>query len=132
MMRGNPPRRADDLRYTRQHEWLEVVEGVVTVGIAPYAADALGDVVFLDLPMRGAVVTAGSPCGEIESTKSVRELYSPVTGEVVEVNEDARADPSLVNRSPYDHGWLLRLTYKPPLPESLTCAEYRAFCGVNR
>ena len=97
-----------DLQYTAEHEWLTTGDPA-TIGITATAAEALGDVVYLELPEVGAQVTAGAVCGEIESTKSVSEIYSPVTGTVVEVNQDAVADPSVVNTDPYGDGWLLRV-----------------------
>lgn len=104
------------LQYTAEHEWLAIADGVATVGITAFAADALGDVVYVDLPDVGAGVTAGQPCGELESTKSVSDLYSPVDGEVVEVNPDVADAPDLLNQSPYD-AWLLkiRVTGEPAL-----------------
>lgn len=97
-----------ELQYTAEHEWVTTGDPA-TIGITANAADALGDVVYLELPEVGSQVTAGAVCGEIESTKSVSEIYSPVTGTVVEVNEDAVGDPSLVNSDPYGRGWLLRV-----------------------
>ena len=89
------------LRYSKEHEWLSVAEdGVATVGITEYAANALGDVVYAQFPAVGDTVTAGESCGELESTKSVSDLYSPVDGEVVEANQDVVDDPSLVNSAP--------------------------------
>lgn len=98
----------ENLRYTADHEWLRSGEPA-TVGITATAVEALGDIVFLELPEVGAQVTAGEPCGEIESTKSVSELISPVDGTVVEVNGDAVADPELVGSDPYGRGWLVRV-----------------------
>ena len=97
-----------ELQYTAEHEWVTTGDPA-TIGVTANAADALGDVVYLELPEVGSQVTAGSVCGEIESTKSVSELYSPVTGTVVETNEEVVADPSLVNSDPYGRGWLLRV-----------------------
>lgn len=97
-----------ELQYTAEHEWVTTGDPA-TIGITANAAEALGDVVYLELPEVGSQVTAGTVCGEIESTKSVSEIYSPVTGTVVEVNEDAVGDPSLVNSDPYGQGWLLRV-----------------------
>jgi glycine cleavage system H protein len=98
------------LRYSKEHEWLSAAEdGVSTIGITEFAANALGDVVYADLPAVGTEVTAGETCGELESTKSVSELYSPVTGEVVEINEDVVNDPSLVNSAPFEGGWLFKV-----------------------
>ena len=97
------------LKYTDEHEWVALSGDVATVGITDYAADKLGDVVFVDLPSVGSAVTAGDVCGEIESTKSVSELYSPVSGEVVEVNDAVVADPALVNADPYGAAWLFKV-----------------------
>lgn len=95
-----------NLRYTAEHEWLALDGERARVGVTAFAADALGDVVYVDLPQVGATITAGESCGELESTKSVSDLYAPVTGEVVEVNEAVDADPSLVNSDPFGAGWL--------------------------
>ncbi|GAA4101101.1 glycine cleavage system protein GcvH [Nocardioides kongjuensis] len=95
-----------NLQYTAEHEWIAVDGDNAKVGVTAYAADALGDVVYVDLPAVGSTVTAGESCGELESTKSVSDLYAPVTGEVVEVNEAVDADPSLVNSDPFGEGWL--------------------------
>ena len=98
------------LRYSKEHEWLSAAEdGVSTVGITEFAANALGDVVYVQLPEVGDTVTAGETCGELESTKSVSDLYSPVTGEVTEINEDVVDDPSLVNSAPFEGGWLFKV-----------------------
>jgi glycine cleavage system H protein len=98
-----------ELRYTPEHEWLSVEGAVASIGITDYAAQQLGDVVYVSLPSVGAAVTAGEPCGEVESVKSVSDLYSPVDGEVVEVNADLEDDPSLVNAEPYTSGWMFRV-----------------------
>jgi glycine cleavage system H protein len=97
------------LRYTHDHEWLDLDADLATVGITAYAADALGDVVFVELPQVGQKLTAGQACGEIESTKSVSELYSPADGEVTEVNNDLSDGPDAVNTDPYGAGWLFRI-----------------------
>lgn len=98
----------EHLKYTAEHEWIAEGEPA-TVGVTWTAQDALGDVVYLELPEVGDEVTAGAVIGEIESTKSVSELFSPVTGTVVEVNDAAVADPSLVNADPYGAGWLFKV-----------------------
>jgi len=98
----------DDRSYTTEHEWIDSVDPA-TVGITRHAADALGDVVYVDLPQVGRTVAAGEVFGEIESTKSVSDLYAPSGGEVVEVNAGLVDDPGLVNRDPYGEGWLIRL-----------------------
>ncbi|CAM5365042.1 glycine cleavage system H protein [Streptomyces tanashiensis] len=116
------------LRYTKEHEWLsDAVDGVSTVGITEFAANALGDVVYAQLPAVGDTVTAGETCGELESTKSVSDLYSPVTGEVVAANEDVVNDPSLVNTAPFEGGWLFKVRVTGEPEELLTADEYTAF-----
>ena len=97
------------LKYTAEHEWIAFDGDVATVGITDYAADKLGDVVFVELPGAGSGVSAGQVVGEIESTKSVGELYAPLTGEVVAVNDAVVDDPSLVNSDPFGDGWLVKL-----------------------
>jgi glycine cleavage system H protein len=97
-----------ELQYTPEHEWVAVDGDSATVGITDYAAQQLGDVVFVSLPAVGAAVTAGEPCGEVESVKSVSDLYSPVDGEVTEVNADLVDDPALVNAEPYT-AWMFKV-----------------------
>ncbi|MEW1961291.1 glycine cleavage system protein GcvH [Microbacterium sp. NPDC077644] len=97
------------LKYTDEHEWLAVDGDTATVGITDYAADKLGDVVFVELPAVGTEITAGSVVGEIESTKSVGELYAPLAGTVTEVNDAVVDDPSLVNAEPFAGGWLIKV-----------------------
>jgi glycine cleavage system H protein len=102
----------EDLSYTAEHEWLRQpgeTPDSVRVGITDYAQDALGDIVYVSLPEVGATVTSGSPCGELESTKSVSDIYAPVSGEVVAVNEALDATPELVNSDPYAGGWLFEI-----------------------
>ena len=98
-----------ELRYTAEHEWVAIEGETATIGITEFAAQALGDVVFVSLPTVGATVSAGDPCGEVESYKSVSELYSPVTGEVTAVNEELNDDPALINAEPYQLGWIFRV-----------------------
>ncbi|MER6396385.1 MULTISPECIES: glycine cleavage system protein GcvH [unclassified Kitasatospora] len=114
------------LQYTKEHEWLTAVEdGVSTVGITAHAADALGDIVYVQLPEVGETVTAGETCGELESTKSVSDLYSPVTGEITEVNQDVLDDNSLVNSAPFEGGWLFKVRVEST-DELLSADEYNA------
>ena len=112
-----------EVHYTRDHEWLTVDGDVATVGITTYAAEKLGDVVYVDLPVAGVSVASGRVVGEIESTKSVGELFAPVDGEVVERNEAVVGDPSLVNGDPQGAAWLIKVRFTE-LPELLTAAEY--------
>jgi glycine cleavage system H protein len=102
----------DDLKYTAEHEWVRSPgesEGSVRIGITHYAQDALGDIVYVSLPEVGQDVSAGTPCGELESTKSVSDVYAPVDGTVTAVNGSLDATPELVNNDPYDAGWLFEL-----------------------
>ncbi|WP_369233134.1 glycine cleavage system protein GcvH [Streptomyces sp. R21] len=116
------------LRYSKEHEWLSVAEdGVATVGITEFAANALGDVVYAQLPAVGDTVTAGETCGELESTKSVSDLYAPVTGEVIEANQDVVDDPSLVNSAPFEGGWLFKVRITGEPDDLLSADEYTAF-----
>lgn len=100
----------DDLRYTTDHEWVRETADGVRVGITSYAQDALGDVVFVSLPKVGDEVSQGDACGEVESTKSVSDLYSPLTGIVTAVNEALEGTPELVNSDPYGDGWMFELS----------------------
>jgi glycine cleavage system H protein len=98
-----------EFSYTAEHEWVDIADGVGTVGVTEYAAQALGDVVFVQLPAVGDSVNAGETCGEVESTKSVSDLYAPVTGDVVEINESISESPELVNSAPFAEGWLFKV-----------------------
>lgn len=98
------------LHYTAEHEWLRLADNdVATVGITAFAADALGDVVYVDLPAVGSKITAGESCGELESTKSVSDLFAPADGEVLEINDAVVDDPGLLNQDPFEQGWLFRM-----------------------
>ncbi len=99
----------EDLQYTKDHEWIRSEGDTLRVGVTDYAQDALGDIVFVTLPEAGSHVTAGETCGEIESTKSVSDVYAPVTGTVVERNEALDTSPELVNSDPYGDGWMLAI-----------------------
>lgn len=116
------------LKYTAEHEWLDVQGDIATVGITAYAAEKLGDVVFVDLPTVGASVASGKIVGEIESTKSVGELFAPVDGTVTEVNDAVVANPELVNSDPFGDGWLIRVSFTE-LPTLLSFDEYTALVG---
>ena len=113
----------ESLHYTKEHEWLSIDGDVATVGITEYAAEKLGDIVFVDLPKLGSSTTYMKICGEIESTKSVGELYAPVDGEIVAVNDSVTANPELVNQDPFGAGWLIKIKFTE-LPALLTHEEY--------
>ncbi len=121
----------EDLRYTEAHEWVrEQGDGVVRVGITDHAQSQLGDVVFVQLPDVGDTVTAGAPVGEVESTKSVSEIFSPLSGEVVAVNERLADTPELVNSGPYGDGWMIELRVADgEQPALLDAAAYAAHTG---
>lgn len=118
----------DDLSYTKEHEWVAGLDDgiTVTIGITAYAAEALGDVVYVQLPEAGATVEAGDSVGEVESTKSVSEIYTPVGGEVVEVNQAVVDDPSLANSDPYGDGWMFRVRVAGDPEDLLSAEEYSA------
>lgn len=126
----------DDRSYTEEHEWVLIApgaalpDGPVRIGITAVAAAALGDLVFLDLPEVGTTVTAGQVCGEVESTKTVSELYPPVTGRVTDVNAAAVDDPGLVTADPYGAGWLFAVE-ATATADLLTAAEYAEKNGVR-
>ncbi len=117
-----------NLQYTKEHEWVSVEGDVATIGITAYAAEKLGDVVFVDLPKIGSQTTYMKICGEIESTKSVGELYAPLDGEVVETNSDVVDAPETVNSDPFGAGWLIKVRFSS-LPELMSAAEYDALTG---
>ncbi|MWV59461.1 glycine cleavage system protein GcvH [Rathayibacter sp. VKM Ac-2754] len=118
-----------ELQYTSDHEWILVDGDTATVGITAYAADKLGDVVFVELPDSGSRVEGGSVVGEIESTKSVGELFAPVDGEVLETNSAVVDSPELVNSDPFGEGWLIKVRFDA-LPDGLLdAAAYDALVG---
>lgn len=118
-----------DLKYTKEHEWVRLDGNVGTVGITDYAQDQLGDIVFIELQAAGAAVKQMEKFGEIESVKAVSELYSPVTGEVVEANAALAGSPQLVNDDPYADGWMLRIRLSDPseVEKLLSAQDYDDF-----
>ncbi len=116
--------RPSDRKYTREHEWVLLEGEEVLVGITDYAAEELGDIVYLDLPEAGVEITAGESMGTIETVKAVEELFAPVSGEVVEVNADLTDSPEIVNSSPYEDGWFLRIKPSGDFVELMTGEEY--------
>jgi glycine cleavage system H protein len=117
-----------ELRYSTDHEWVRVEEGRVRIGITDYAQDALGDVVFVELPVLGAQVERGASCSEVESTKSVSEIYAPVSGTIAEVNADLTDNPERLNDDPYGEGWICVIEPADPaqLDELLDAEGYRS------
>lgn len=118
-----------DVRYTKEHEWIRLEGGVGIVGITDYAQNALGDVVYVEVPEAGKALKAGGEAGVIESVKAASEIYSPVTGEVVEGNAALEADPALVNASPQGDGWIFKVKLANPgdVDALMTEADYKAF-----
>ena len=123
----------EDLRYTKEHEWTRVEGGRVRIGITDFAQDALGDVVYVDLPEVGATVEADQPLGEVESTKSVSDVYSPISGTIVERNPLIDERPELVNEQPYGDGWLLVIEPSDAAAAGslLDAPGYRAFLDAS-
>jgi glycine cleavage system H protein len=121
-----------ELKYFKEHDWVRVAGGEATFGITWWAQDALGDMVYASLPETGTTVTAGEPYGELESVKSVAEIYAPVSGEVVAANDALSADPSLVNADPYGAGWLIRITVSDSsqLDGLMDAAAYQEFLAT--
>jgi len=116
----------DHLRYSAEHEWVAVSDGVARIGITEYAAEQLGDIVYAELPNEGDAVTAGQPCGELESTKSVSDLFAPVSGEVVAVNTGIAQQPELINGDPFGEGWLFSVRADGDPDGLLDADEYAA------
>ncbi|MHB8190949.1 MAG: glycine cleavage system protein GcvH [Ferrimicrobium sp.] len=112
-----------ELRYTSDHEWVNIIVDVATVGITDYAQDALGDVVYVGLPTLDTVVSAGDPIAEVESTKSVSDIYAPVSGRVVAVNDNLREQPEWINTDPYEAGWICKIALDSGTPAELLDAN---------
>jgi glycine cleavage system H protein len=124
----------EDLMYTKEHEWARRENGTVRVGITHYAQDALGDIVYVDLPGPGTEVASGQPFGEVESTKSVSDIYSPVSGTITERNARLEESPDLVNQDPYGEGWMVIIEAKTAseLDGLLSAAQYQEFIASEQ
>ena len=123
-----------DLRYHKEHEWVRLNGKQATVGISHFAQDALGDIVFLDLPKVGAVVTAGQQIGEVESTKTTSTIYVPVSGTVSKINTDLKDHPEVLNSDPYGKGWIAVIDLSNPgeVDQLMTAAQYEAFLASQK
>jgi len=117
----------ENLQYTKEHEWVLADSSIYMMGITDYAQSALGDIVYVQLPKIGESVSAGTVCGEVESTKSVSEIFAPVTGVVKAINESLSNAPELINSDPYGAGWLIKIEITVAPTELLTASEYAAF-----
>ena len=116
-----------ELLYSKDHEWVRVEsDGVAVIGVTDFAAEQLGDVVNVDLPEAGSEITSGTEMGEIESTKSVSDLFSPISGTVSETNQAVVDEPELVNSSPFEEGWLIKATFEALPDDLLSAEEYKA------
>jgi len=118
-----------ELRFTKDHEWISLDDGIATIGITAHAQEALGDVVFVELPEAGRVLASGEACAVVESVKAASDIYAPLAGRVVETNPALVEDPALVNRAPQAEGWFFRLAPDDPaaLAGLLDAADYAAF-----
>ena len=114
----------NELSYTKEHEWVSSVDSMFTMGITDYAQAALGDIVYVQLPKVGESVVAGKVCGEVESTKSVSDIYAPVTGTIVAINDSLSNSPETINSDPYGAGWLAKIEVTAAPTDLLTAAEY--------
>jgi glycine cleavage system H protein len=121
----------DDVKYTKEHEWVRIEGNTVTVGITHHAQEEMGDLVFVELPRPGARVEAGKPMGTVESVKAVSEVFAPVTGKVLAVNDALADHPEHVNKDPHGAGWIARIAVEGEPAGFMTAAEYRAFLGAG-
>ena len=123
----------ENLRYTKEHEWVRVEGDAGIIGITAHAQSELGDIVYVDLPKPGAVIKQGTTIGSVESVKAVSDIYTPVSGEVVEVNSVLTESPETLNKDPYGAGWLVKIKLSDPgeAAKLLTAAEYQAFVGTE-
>lgn len=123
-----------DYRYTKEHEWIHVEGDTGVIGITDYAQHSLGDIVYVEAPQVGATITAGESFGTVESVKAVSEIFAPVTGTVLEVNQNLANSPELVNSEPYTGGWLIKvkLADSAQIGKLLTAAEYDAFIAAEK
>jgi len=124
----------EDCLYTREHEWIRVEDDVGVIGITDYAQEALGDIVYVELPSVGDHFSQGEPFGNVESVKAVSELYMPVSGEIVAINEDLAESPQLVNEDPYGDGWMVKIALSDPteLETLMSASEYEEYVKEER
>ncbi len=123
-----------DLRYHKEHEWVRLSGTQATVGISHFAQDALGDIVFIDMPKVGAVVSSGQQIGEVESTKTTSTIYTPVSGMVTKINADLKDHPEVVNSDPYGKGWIVVIELSKPaeVEQLMTAAQYESFLASQK
>jgi glycine cleavage system H protein len=124
----------EDLRYSEEHEWVAVADGTATIGITDYAQEELGDIVFVELPPKGATLQKAGTLGVVESVKAVSDVYAPVSGTVAEVNDALTQNPEIINGDPYGDGWMVRVTMSDPaeVDRLMTAEQYRAFVAREK
>jgi glycine cleavage system H protein len=124
----------EDLKYTKEHEWVLIEGGTATVGITDYAQDQLGDIVFVELPAVGDKVSKEDAFGVVESVKAVSDIYAPLSGKVIEVNDDLPDDPEMLNEDPYGDGWIIRIELTDPdeIEDLMTAAEYEQYVAEEK
>lgn len=124
----------EDLKYSKEHEWVLIEDNVATVGITDYAQDQLGDIVFVELPAIGDKVSKDDAFGVVESVKAVSDIYAPVSGKVLEVNDDLPDNPEMVNEDPYGDGWMIKIEMNDPedLQDLMTAAEYEEYVAEEK
>jgi glycine cleavage system H protein len=124
----------EDLKYSKEHEWVLVEDNVATVGISDYAQDQLGDIVFVELPAIGDKVSKEDAFGVVESVKAVSDIYAPLSGKVLEVNDDLPDNPEMVNEDPYGDGWMIKIEMNDPeeLQDLMTAAEYEEYVAEEK
>ena len=124
----------EDLKYTKEHEWVLIEGGTATVGITDYAQDQLGDIVFVELPAVGDKVSKEDAFGVVESVKAVSDIYAPLSGKVIEVNDDLPDDPEMLNEDPYGDGWIIKIELTDPeeIEDLLTSVEYEQYVAEEK
>ena len=116
----------DDLFYTKDHEWIHIVDDVATIGITDYAQGELGDIIFIEFPEKGVKFQSGDPVGTIEAVKTVADIYTPIDGEILEINVELEENPELINKDPYKMGWIIKLCkIQKDVPGLLTASDYK-------
>jgi len=116
----------DDLLYTKDHEWIRIVDDVATIGVTDYAQGELGDIIFIEFPNKGIKYQSGDTLGTIEAVKTVSDIYAPIEGEILEVNVELEDEPDMINKDPYEKGWIIKLCkMSNDVSELLTASDYR-------
>ena len=116
----------DDLLYTKDHEWVRIVEGVATIGVTDYAQGELGDIIFIEFPNKGVKYKSGDPVGTIEAVKTVADIYAPIDGQILEVNVELEDEPDMINKDPYKKGWIIKIcNFSKDISHLLSASDYK-------